>query len=65
MKLHKEGTVTLILEFLVFSLLNYLVYTYASKYTACFTAILTGFLFIMTLNFFRIPKRKFERKEGQ
>ena len=64
MKLHKEGTVTLILEILVFSLFNYLAYTYASKYIACFTSIFTGFLFIMTLNFFRIPKREFERKEG-
>ena len=64
MKLHKEGTVTLILEILVFSLFNYLAYTYASKYIACFTSIVTGFLFIMTLNFFRIPKREFERKEG-
>jgi phosphatidylserine decarboxylase len=64
MKLHKEGTVTLILEILVFSLFNYLAYTYASKYIACFTSLVTGFLFIMTLNFFRIPKREFERKEG-
>jgi len=64
MKLHKEGTVTLILEILVFSLFNYLAYTYASKYIACFTSIVTGFLFIMTMNFFRIPKREFERKEG-
>ncbi|MBT6650011.1 MAG: phosphatidylserine decarboxylase family protein [Flavobacteriales bacterium] len=64
MKLHKEGTVTLILEILVFSLFNYLAYTYASKYITCFTSIVTGFLFIMTLNFFRIPKREFERKEG-
>ena len=64
MKLHKEGTVTLILEILVFSLFNYLAYTYASKYITCFTSIFTGFLFIMTLNFFRIPKREFERKEG-
>ncbi len=64
MKLHKEGAVTLILEILVFSLFNYLAYTYASKYIACFTTIVTGFLFIMTLNFFRIPKREFERKEG-
>ena len=63
MKLHKEGTVTLILEILVFSLFNYLAYTYASKYIACFTSIVTGFLFIMTLNFFRIPTREFERKE--
>ena len=64
MKLHKEGTVTLILEILVFSLFNYLAYTYASKYITCFTSIVTGFIFIMTLNFFRIPKREFERKEG-
>ena len=64
MKLHKEGTVTLIVEILVFSFFNYLAYTYASKYIACYTTIFTGFLFIMTLNFFRIPKRKFERKEG-
>ena len=64
MKLHKEGTVTLILEILVFSLFNYLAYTYSSKYIACFTSIVTGFLFIMTLNFFRIPTREFERKEG-
>ena len=64
MKLHKEGTVTLILEILVFSLFNYLAYTYASKCIACFTSLVTGFLFIMTLNFFRIPKREFERKEG-
>jgi phosphatidylserine decarboxylase len=64
MKLHKEGTVTLILEILVFSLFNYLAYTYANKYIACFTTLVTGFLFIMTLNFFRIPKREFERKGG-
>jgi len=64
MKLHKEGTVTLILEILVFSLFNYLAYTYGSKYIVGFTFIVTGFLFIMTLNFFRIPKREFERKEG-
>ena len=64
MKLHKEGTVTLILEILAFSLFNYLAYTFANEYIACFTTVITGFLFIMTLNFFRIPKRNFERKEG-
>ena len=64
MKLHKEGTATLILEILVFSLFNYLAYTYGSKYIVGFTFIVTGFLFIMTLNFFRISKREFERKEG-
>ena len=64
MKLHKEGTLTLILEILVFSLFNYLAYTYANKYIACLTTIVTSFIFIMTLNFFRIPKREFERKGG-
>ena len=64
MKLHKEGTTTLTIEILAFSLLNYLAYTYAHEYVACFTTAITAFLFIMTLNFFRIPKRNFERKDG-
>ena len=64
MKLHKEGNATLTIEILAFSLFNYLAYSYAPEYVACFTTAITGFLFIMTLNFFRIPKREFERKEG-
>ena len=64
MKLHKEGNATLTIEILAFSLFNYLAYNYAPEYVAFFTTAITGFLFIMTLNFFRIPKREFERKEG-
>jgi len=64
MKLHKEGNATLTIEILVFSLLNYLAYSNAHEYVAFFTTAITAFLFFMTLNFFRIPKRKFERKEG-
>ena len=64
MKLHKEGTATLTIEILAFSLFNYLAYTYAHEYVACFTTAITAFLFIMTLNFFRIPTRNYERKEG-
>ena len=64
MKLHKEGNTTLTIEILAFSLLNYLAYSYAPEYVAYFTTAITSFLFIMTLNFFRIPKREFERKEG-
>jgi len=64
MKLHKEGNATLILEITTFSILNFLAHTYGHEYLACFTAILTGFIFIITLNFFRIPKRNYERKEG-
>tara|TARA_B110000879_G_scaffold118327_1_gene157222 strand:+ start:1620 stop:2267 length:648 start_codon:yes stop_codon:yes gene_type:complete len=64
MKLHKEGNSTLTIEILAFSLFNYLSYSYASEYVAYFTSAITALLFIMTLNFFRIPKREFERKEG-
>ena len=64
MTLHKEGKATLTIEILAFSLFNYLAYTYAHEYVACFTTAITAFLFIITLNFFRIPKREFERKEG-
>ncbi len=64
MTLHKEGKATLTIEILSFSLFNYLAYTYAHEYVACFTTAITVFLFIITLNFFRIPKREFERKEG-
>ena len=65
MKLHKEGNATLILEVVTFSILNYLAHTFGHEYLACFTAILTGFVFIITLNFFRIPKRNYDRKEGE
>ena len=64
MKLHKEGNTTLTIEILAFSLLNYLAYSSENEYVAYFTTAITAFLFIMTLNFFRIPKREFERKEG-
>ena len=64
MQLHKEGNTTLILELMIFSILNYLAHTFGDENIVYFTAILTGFIFIITLNFFRIPKREFERKEG-
>jgi len=64
MKLHKEGKATLTVEILAFTLFNYLAYYYAPEYVAYLTIAITAFLFIMTLNFFRIPNREFERKEG-
>jgi len=64
MKLHKEGNTTLTIEILAFSLLNYLAYSSENEYVAYFTTAITAFLFIMTLNFFRIPNREFERKKG-
>jgi len=64
MKLHKEGSATLAIEFIAFSLFNYLAYYYGPEYAAYFTTAITAFLFVMTLNFFRIPNRKFKRKKG-
>ena len=64
MKLHKEGNTTLTIEILAFSLFNYLAYSYSTDYVGYFTTAITAFLFIMTLNFFRIPKRDFKKKEG-
>tara|TARA_B100000767_G_scaffold17527_1_gene16152 strand:- start:54 stop:701 length:648 start_codon:yes stop_codon:yes gene_type:complete len=64
MKLHKEGSATLTIEFLAFGLFNYLAYYFLPEYAAYFISAITAFLFIMTLNFFRIPNRKFKRKKG-
>ena len=65
MKLHKEGHATLTIEILAFSLFNFLAhYFFAHEYVAYCTTVITAFLFIMTLNFFRIPKREFKRNKG-
>ena len=49
MKLHKEGNTTLILELMIFSILNYLAHTFGDENIVYFTAILTGFIFISFL----------------
>ena len=64
MKLHKEGTPTLLLEIFVFSLLNYFAFNYTTDLISSITSVITGAIFLITLNFFRIPNRNFERKEG-
>jgi len=64
MKLHKEGIKILRNEILIFAILNYLAYSYFPIVLAYFTTGLTAFFFIMSLNFFRVPKRVFERKDG-
>ena len=64
MKLHKEGYKTLRNEIIIFAILNYLSYTFIHDYLAYFITTITTFLFIMSVYFFRIPKRVFERKEG-
>jgi phosphatidylserine decarboxylase len=67
MTLHKEGMKILRNEIIIFSILNYLAYStidYTHEYLAYFITVLTSFLFIMSINFFRVPNRKLERKEG-
>ena len=65
MKLHKEGLKILRNEFIIFLILNYLSYSYTHIYLAYSMTALTSFLFIMSIYFFRIPKRKLERLDGK
>jgi len=64
MKLHNEGMKILRNEIIIFAILNYLTYNFTHEYVFYFIITLTSFLFIMSLNFFRIPKKEYERKDG-
>ena len=64
MKLHKEGNATLIIEILAFSIINYLAHTYVNEIVAMLVCATTIFIFAVSVYFFRIPKRTFERKDG-
>jgi len=63
MKLHKEGYQTLINELIIILVLAYFTFSNSSVILEFFLLFML-FIFIITLNFFRIPKRSFERKEG-
>jgi phosphatidylserine decarboxylase len=63
MKLHKEGYQTLINELIIILVLAYFTYTNSSVILEILFLFML-FIFIVSLNFFRIPKRSFERKEG-
>ena len=63
MKLHKEGYQTLINELIIILVLAYFTFSNSSVILE-FLLLFMLFIFIITLNFFRIPKRSFERKEG-
>jgi phosphatidylserine decarboxylase len=64
MTLHKEGMKILRNEIIIFTILNYVAYAYTPVYIAYFVTTLTASFFILSLNFFRVPKRVFERKDG-
>ena len=64
MKLHKEGHKFLRNEILILLMVNYI--TYWNSHVIFYYLILplSIFLFLMSVYFFRIPKRVFERKDG-
>jgi phosphatidylserine decarboxylase len=64
MTLHKEGMKILRNEIIIFTILNYVAYVYTPVYITYLITALTAFFFILSLNFFRVPKRVFERKDG-
>ena len=61
MKLHKEGYKSLRNEIIILILLGFFSYISDSKIVDSLYAIML-FIFVITLNFFRIPKRTFVRK---
>ena len=63
MKLHKEGYKILISEIIIFSIINYLLFVSKFENIFVITIITTSIFFLLTIYFFRIPKRKYERKE--
>ena len=64
MTLHKEGYKILRNEILIFSLVNYITFWNSELIFWFFTLPISIFLFVMSLYFFRIPKRLFKRKDG-
>lgn len=61
MKLHKEGYKSIRNEIIILILLGFFSYISDSKIVDSLYAIML-FIFVITLNFFRIPKRTFERQ---
>ena len=64
MTLHREGYKILRNEILIFLMVNYITYWYSEILFWYLTLPISVFLFVMSVYFFRIPERNFERKEG-
>jgi len=63
MKLHKEGYSSIRNEIIILLIIGYCSYTMNNEIIDSLFIIML-LIFFITLNFFRIPKREFERKEG-
>ena len=64
MRIHKEGFKILRNQIFIFSLSIYLCYHFTHEYVLYIITILTSLFFLMSIYFFRIPTRNFERKDG-
>lgn len=64
MKLHKEGLKILRNEIFMFTMVNYITYWNSEIIFWYFTLPLSIVFFLLSLYFFRVPRRNFERKEG-
>lgn len=64
MKLHKEGLKILRNEIFIFTMVNYISYWNSEIIFWYFTLPLSIVFFLLSLYFFRVPRRNFERKEG-
>ena len=64
MNLHREGYKILRNEILIFLMVNYITYWNSEILFWYFTLPISVFLFVMSVYFFRVPKKRFDRKEG-
>ena len=64
MTLHREGYKILRNEILISLMGNYITYYYSEILFWYLTLPVSFFLLVMSIYFFRVPKRNFERKEG-
>ena len=65
MTLHKEGYKILRNEILIFSVVNYITFWNSELIFFGVTLPISILLFVMSVYFFRIPKRLFERTDGK
>jgi len=65
-RLHREGTTTLVLGFIVFAVLNALVYYVVSPFCPAVSyafASITVVVYLVVVNFFRCPIRRYEHPD--
>ena len=67
-RIHHEGTATLVLGFILFAALNLLVYYMAIPYypLVCYVfATITSIIYLVVVNFFRCPIRHYENEDTE